>query len=147
MRENLVLGYLKHVLISFTVSVAVSEKHPYRSPCSPFPGWLRGLCNTASPHKESSWSSCLRSWPVRSRGFSMYNQTWLQCYLVLNPDNRNKRGNEKPASHGTCDFHLLSQNGSPAVALVPPSPYCRALHNANDCCPKGVYSEFSEFLQ
>lgn len=120
MKESITLGSLKYVLISFTVSVATTQKRPYRSPCSPFPRWPQGLCNNASPHKESSWSLCPRSWPVQSQGFSMYNQTWLQCYLVLNPNNRNKRRNEEPASYGTCDFHQLNQHNSLAVALMPP---------------------------
>lgn len=66
------------------------RKHPYRSPCSPCPGWPQGLCNIASPHRASSWSLCPLSWPVRSQGFSVCNQTWLLCYWALSPEGRNR---------------------------------------------------------
>lgn len=141
----MLLWLSEHVLISFAVPVAATQKHPYRSPCSPFPGWPQGLCNNVSPHKESSWSLCLQSWPVQSREFSMYNQTWLQCYLVLDPDNRNKRRNSKPVSNRMCDFHLLDQHGSLAIALMAPPPL-PALHRANGYCPKEFTISFQGWV-
>lgn len=87
--RTLLLTYL----VSYSFCGCYSGRHPYRSPCSPFPEWPRGPGNNVLPHRESSWSLCLLFWPAQSLGFSMYNQTWLQCYLVLSPDNKNKRRN------------------------------------------------------
>lgn len=58
---------------------------PYRSPCSPFPGWPPVLCSTVSPRTESSWSWCPQSWPAQNPISSACSQILPQCYLVLNP--------------------------------------------------------------
>lgn len=53
---------------------------PYRSPCSPFPGWPPVLCSNVSPRTGSSWSLCLQSWPAQNPESSTCSQILLQYY-------------------------------------------------------------------